>query len=110
MSILAWPPSLQTATRYRQQNSWRGDLTQKIALTGGHFSRCADRQFQDLAQRVQVRIPGPHAIGLPKVNAGGTDTDAFCDFGDRQSTLEASVAKVAGKTGFAGQRCDLLPD
>jgi hypothetical protein len=44
-------------------------------LAGGHLPRRPDRQFQRPTQCGQVGIPWAAIIGLPKVDAAGTDSD-----------------------------------
>ena len=68
-----------------------------------HLSRRPDRQLQHLAQCAQVRIPWPNTIRLPEIDARRADTDLFSDFGNRQTTLDPSVAQVAAQTWFARQ-------
>jgi hypothetical protein len=55
----------------------------------------AYRQSQRLAQCRQVPVAWPNAIVLPKVDARRADTNLFSDFNHRQSTLDASVTKIA---------------
>ena len=77
-------------------------------LSGRHLARCPDRQFQNLAERVQIGIPGSHPVGLPKIDAGSADAYAFGNLGDGKSALQPGVAKIAGEAGFTGQRYGLL--
>ena len=72
-----------------------------------HLPRRPDRQLQHLAQCAQVRIPWPTVIRLPEVDAGLADADLFSDFGNRQTTLDPSVAQMAAQTWFARQCPDL---
>ena len=46
----------------------------------------------------QVSAPWPTMIGLPEVYARLADADLFSDFGNRQATLDPSVAEMAGET------------
>src|SRR4051812_20496343 len=71
--------------------------------TSRHLPRRPHWQLQHLAQGVQVGIPWPAVIRLPEVNAGLADTDLISDFGNRQTTLDPSVAQVAAQTWFARQ-------
>ena len=78
-------------------------------LSSRHLSRRPDRQLQDLAQRRQIFFTWPTMIGLPEVYACRADADLFGNFCDRQTTLDASVTKKAGKVWLTRQlRCLLL--
>lgn len=76
------------------------------ALSRRHSPGRLDRQLQDLAQRRQILSPWSDPTRLPEVNADGAHADLFGNGGDRQPTLDTSVAEVAGEAGLAWQ-CDL---
>ena len=77
-------------------------------LASRHGLCRSDRQLQDLAQRRQVRIPWPAVISLPEVDARLADPNLLGNFSDRQSTLDASIMKKAGKVWLTRQRYCLL--
>jgi hypothetical protein len=77
-------------------------------LASRHSLRRSDRQLQDLAQCGQVRIPWPAVISLPEVDARLADADLLGNFGNRQSTPDASIMKNVGKAWLTRQRYCLL--
>jgi hypothetical protein len=75
-------------------------------LSPSQLSRRPNRQFQHPAQCRQVGISWPNAIALPEIDARLADTGLFCDFGNRQATLDPSVAEMSAETKLAGQCSD----
>ena len=99
---------LQLGSRLIRTQNWSyqrqcGSLHFDDALPSSDLPRRPHWQLQHFAQGIQVGVPWPAVIRLPEVNAGLGDTDLFSDFGNRQTTLDPSVAQVAAQTWFARQ-------
>jgi hypothetical protein len=81
-----------------------------IALAGGwpgsagrHLLGRPYRQLQDLAQRGQVFVTRPTVVPLPKIDAGRADAHLFCNFCNRQTTLDPSVTEITCKIWLTRQ-------
>ena len=70
---------------------------------GRHLPGRPYRQFQDLAQRGQVFVTRPTVIPLPEIDAGRADANLFCNFCNRQTTLDPSVAEITSKIWLTRQ-------
>ncbi|MGA8194983.1 MAG: hypothetical protein WB902_16580 [Acetobacteraceae bacterium] len=81
----------------------RSPTVRSPGSAGRHLPGRPYRQFQDLAQRGQVFVTRPTVIPLPEIDAGRADANLFCNFCNRQTTLDPSVAEITSKIWLTRQ-------
>ena len=78
----------------------------ELPLRCGDFERGSHRQFQNLAEHLQVFRARPGPAHLPEIHARGRNTNLRSDIGDRQTACQTSISEMLTQTSFTRQGKD----